>query len=149
MAGARISKQEVVRLVKKYKKSGEKNNTKSVWFSLSEMEEVIKLIRELNDNSGKAGDGVRLYFGRYTEKSSASKKNRNTIVFVPTYNLNGGAIHFDFILDSEVRAISDEIGDPDESLLSEVSVLGDPGEEGYNHGSLCPDQCEGTSVGDA
>lgn len=149
MAGEKISKKEVVRLVKKYKKSGEKNNTKSVWFSLSEMEEVIKLIRELNDaGSGKVGDGVRLYFGRYTEKSTASKKNRNTIVFVPTYNLNGGAIHFDFILDSEVRTISDEIGDPDESSFAEARALGDPG-EGYNHGSLCPDECEGTTVGDA
>jgi hypothetical protein len=148
MPGRRVSKKEVVRLVKKYKKSGERNNTKSVWLSLADVQEVVTLITNLtNSANGKTGDGVRLYFARYPQNASdVSRRDRNTIVFVPTYKLNGDNTHHDFISPDEVQRLSDEIGDPDSST-DELTRNGGDGEEGYNHSELCPSDCGGGNVG--
>ena len=112
------------------------------------MQEVISLINDLTDTSaGKQGDGVRLYFSRYPQNiSDAGKRNRNTIVFVPTYQLDGSSTHHDYISAEEVKTLSDEIGDPDDA--SEEAFL-TTGREGYNHGDLCPSECNGGNVGDA
>ncbi len=150
MPGKKISKKEVVRLVKKFKKSGEKHNTKAVWFSLDEMREVIKLIENLNDPAnGKTGDGVRLYYGRYPDYvSEMSKGNRNTILFVPTYSKDGGSTHHDYISAEEVKKLSEEIGDPDDPKTATDPMGDEGGEEGFNHGSLCPVECTGATVGE-
>lgn len=150
MPGKKVSKKEVVRLVKKFKKSGEKNNTKSVWFSLNDMQEVVQLITNLsNPSSGKTGDGVRLYFGRYPQNASdPARRDRNTIVFVPTYKVNGDNTHHDFISPDEVNRLSAEIGDPDSGTEDALLAM-DGGEEGYNHADLCPSDCGGGNVGGA
>jgi hypothetical protein len=152
MPGRKISKKEVVRLVKKFKKSGEKNNTKAVWFSLANIQEIVALIENLNDPaSGKTGDGVRLYYGRYPDYvSENSKGNRNTVLFVPTYSKDGGSTHHDYISAEEVKKLSEEIGDPDDPKTEVMarSMEGE-GEEGYNHGDLCPSDCDGANVGEA
>jgi hypothetical protein len=152
MPGSKISKKEVVRLVKKFKKSGEKHNTKAVWFSLGDIQEIIKLIENLNDSSsGKTGDGVRLYYGRYPDYlSENSKGNKNTVLFVPTYSKDGGSTHHDYISAEEVKKLSEEIGDPDDPQTEVKDLpLGDDGKEGYNHGDLCPSDCDGATVGGA
>lgn len=153
MPGKKISKKEVVRLVKKYKKSGEKKNSISAWFSLANMQEIVKLIGDLNDSAtGKTGDGVRLYFSRYPNNvSDPEKKDRNTIVCVPTYSLNGGSTHHDYISAEEVKKLSDEIGDPDtDSQVESLRSVEDEEEElGFNHAELCPSHCDGGTVGGA
>lgn len=152
MAGQKISKKEVVRLVKKFKKSGEKHNTKAVWFSLNDMQEIIKLIENLNDPaSGKTGDGVRLYYGRYPDYvSEMAKGNKNTILFVPTFSKDGDNTHHDYISAEEVKKLSEEIGDPDDPQTEVLrTVMDDKEEEGFNHGSLCPTECTGANVGGA
>lgn len=149
MPGGKISKKEVVRLLKKFKKSGEKHNTKAVWFSLDEIREVIKLIENLNDSAkGKTGDGVRLYYGRYPDYASdSSKGNKNTILFVPTYSKDGDGIHHDYISAEEVKKLSEEIGDPDSGNEELNFSMEEGGEEGFNHGSMCPNECNGANVG--
>ena len=152
MPGKKISKKEVVRLVKKFKKSGEKHNTKAVWFSLGNVQEIVKLIENLNDTtSGKTGDGVRLYYGRYPDYvSENSKGNRNTVLFVPTYSKDGGSTHHDYISAEEVKKLSEEIGDPDDPTTEVIALsMDEEGEEGYNHGDLCPSDCDGATVGEA
>lgn len=154
MPGKKISKKEVVRLVKKFKKSGEKDNTKSVWYSLADIQEVVRLIGNLTDPlTGKVGDGVRVYYGRYPQNvADPSKRDRNTVLFVPTYNKDGGSEHHDYISEEEVKKLSKEIGDPDSGTeldLESVALLDGEGEEGYNHGSMCPTECTGANVGDA
>ena len=149
MPGKRISKKEVVRLVKKFKKSGEKGNTSAVWFSLADIQEIVMLIGNLNDpGSGKTGDGVRLYYGRYPDyESENSKGNKNTVLFVPTYSKDGGTVHHDYISAEEVKKLSEEIGDPDDPQTEITNIqLGEEGEEGYNHGDLCPSDCDGATV---
>lgn len=152
MPGRKISKKEVVRLVKKFKKSGEKHNTKAVWFSLGNIQEIVTLIENLNDPaSGKTGDGVRLYYGRYPDYvSEDSKGNKNTVLFVPTYSKDGGATHHDYISAEEVKKLSEEIGDPDDPQTEPMALaMGEGGEEGFNHGDLCPSDCDGATVGGA
>lgn len=153
MSGRKISKKEVVRLVKKYKKSGEKKNSISAWFSLANMQEIVKLIGDLTDSAtGKTGDGVRVYFSRYPNNvSDPEKKDKNTVVFVPTYSLNGGTTHHDYISAEEVKKLSEEIGDPDTENQVEVlrSVEEEEGELGFNHAELCPSHCDGGTVGGA
>ena len=152
MPGRKISKKEVVRLVKKFKKSGEKHNTKAVWFSLGNIHEIVTLIENLNDPaSGKTGDGVRLYYGRYPDYvSEDSKGNKNTVLFVPTYSKDGGATHHDYISAEEVKKLSEEIGDPDDPQTEPMALaMGEGGEEGFNHGDLCPSDCDGATVGGA
>ena len=151
MAGQKISKKEVVRLVKKFKKSGEKHNTKAVWFSLDDVKEITKLIENLNDPAtGKTGDGVRLYYGRYPDYAiEMAKGNKNTILFVPTYSKDGGSTHHDYISAEEVKKLSEEIGDPDNPQEEGGGMDDEGGEEGYNHGNLCPSDCNGANVGDA
>jgi len=152
MPGRKISKKEVVRLVKKFKKSGEKHNTKAVWFSLANIQEIATLIENLNDPaSGKTGDGVRLYYGRYPDYASdGGKGNRNTVLFVPTYSKDGGSTHHDYISAEEVKKLSEEIGDPDDGNTDVMArSMEGGGEEGYNHGDLCPSDCYGANVGEA
>ncbi len=154
MPGRKISKKEVVRLVKKFKKSGEKHNTKAVWFSLANIQEIAKLIEDLNDPaSGKTGDGVRLYYGRYPDYlSEDSKGNKNTVLFVPTYSKDGGSTHHDYISAEEVKKLSEEIGDPDNpkvEVMAMARTMDEEGEEGFNHGDLCPSDCDGATVGGA
>ncbi len=152
MPGSKISKKEVVQLVKKFKKSGEKHNTKAVWFSLADMQEIVKLIGNLNDAaSGKTGDGVRLYYGRYPDYvNEMSKGNKNTVLFVPTYSKDGGSTHHDYISAEEVKKLSEEIGDPDDPQTEVKDLpLDDDEKEGYNHGDLCPSDCDGATVGGA
>lgn len=151
MPGKKITKKEVVRLVKKFKKSGEKHNTKAVWFSLNDINEIAKLIENLNDPAtGKTGDGVRLYYGRYPDNANdGSKGNKNTILFVPTYSKDGGSTHHDYISAEEVKKLSDEIGDPDNGTEAMALSLEGDGEEGYNHGDICPTDCDGATVAGA
>jgi hypothetical protein len=151
MPGGKISKKEVVRLVKKFKKSGEKHNTKAIWFSLNDIREIAKLIENLNDPaSGKTGDGVRLYYGRYPDYAAENAKgNKNTILFVPTYSKDGGSTHHDYISAEEVKKLSEEIGDPDSGNENVALATEEDGKEGYNHGDLCPSDCDGATVGGA
>ena len=136
--GAVLLPKEVVRLVKKYKKDGGHNNTKSIWFSLIDLIKVIGQVTSLdNPDLKKEGDGVRIYLAKTTKKHP--KPERNTIVFVPTYNLNNGSIHYDFLSAEEVGNLSQEIGDPDDGVGFNTA--------GYDHGELCPETCEGTTVG--
>jgi predicted DNA binding protein len=142
-AGTVIEKREIVRLVKKYKKDGGHKNTKSVWFSLKDLTKIIGLVSNLdNTPTNREGDGVRVYFAKYTKNYSTRKKEKNTILFIPTYNINGGAIHYDFMTEEETRELSEDIGDPDTD--TDTKEFND---EGFNHGQLCPDICDGATIG--
>lgn len=141
MPGAPLEKIEIVRLVKKYKKDGGHQNSKSVWFSLSDLMKIMALISSLDDTTNKKfGDGVRVYFAKYPNNfPDVSRQRKNTIVFVPTYNINGGQNHYDFIDQPEVESLSTQIGDPDEHPFKD--------NQGYDHGELCPEVCTGANVG--
>jgi hypothetical protein len=139
--GAIIGKRETVRLVKKFKKSGEKN-TKAVWFSISDLEDIITMIKDLTDpTQNKTGDGVRIYISRYPKNyPDSTKHEKNSLVFVPTFNISASAIHEDYMSQGEVEILTKEIKDPD----SGPYPLHD---DSYNHGELCPTLCNGANVG--
>ncbi len=102
--------------------------TKSVWYSLKQLKEIISLIDERTDLTEP---GIRFYFGTYTETTEfkINEKTvdyiyRNTLLIVPTTQIekDGIKVNLDFNLHPIVN--------PD------------------NHGELCPDSCEGTDQWD-
>ncbi|WP_443937466.1 hypothetical protein [Pedobacter sp. MW01-1-1] len=91
--------------------------TKAVWFSLAQIEGIYNTIKQ------QGGDGVRLYYAQYTKNTIGEMPDayngRNTLIFVPTKASKG-------------------MGDP----IHEDDLDVDP----VNQGSLCPQECSGTSL---
>jgi hypothetical protein len=101
--------------------------TKSVWFSTSELRQLIIIVENLIGEYGK-GNGVSIYFGKYPPDSELSvpthKPNyegRQTLVFVPT--------------------IPAYEGNPDshkDYFDVATADAGRPNDGSYNHGELNP-----------
>lgn len=91
-----------------------KEDSLSVWYSVEELEEFIKKIK----NHG--GDGVRMYFGAYSEDYAAKPEysSRQTIVMVAT------------------RSKESEEGVANKDLyINPGQILA------YNMGGICPPNC--------
>ncbi|MFI5451167.1 hypothetical protein ACHMWN_03330 [Pedobacter sp. UC225_61] len=88
-------------MVSAHKKAerGKPGYTRSVWFSIQQMQGLINRIANEPD-----ADGVRIYFGKYTKavidnvnsnlpqgepKIPSNYVDRNTVIFVSTKNTNG------------------------------------------------------------
>ena len=97
------------------------DKTRAVWFSRDSIIDIQALIDE-ND-----GDGIRIYFGKYTSDVDVAGtpdpayKGKVTLVFIPTLPASDGS-HQD--------------------LFSPTTASpADDGGEGYDHGGLCPPNC--------
>lgn len=103
------------------------NKTKSVWFSTTELREMIKIIESISGETG-TGNGTSIYFGKYPSDSRLSVptgnpnyENRETLVFVPT--------------------VPEIITDPTthkDYFDVEAAVASRPPANSYNHGGLNP-----------
>ena len=80
-----------------------KQNTRSVWFNLDTLDNLVTLLKaeriamQKGDTAKKdsVADGVRIYFGRY--KKDGQRKERNTVIFVSTYWVEKGKFHQDYL----------------------------------------------------
>jgi len=135
-----VTNKEAVRMIKNYKDNlGHINGkTKSVWFSLQTLKDLVAYVDSINTEQ-KKGSGVRVYIGRYENHADYPQKYRNkrTLVLVPTYDLNGTSDnHIDDISVEEVQKIKKDLENG--TYLEDLSP--------YNHGELCPDDCNGTNI---
>lgn len=100
-----------------------KEDSLSVWFSVEEVQELLEKIKEYG------GDGIKFYFGTYSENFPEKPEyaGRQTIVMVGTKQKqteNGGSANKDMYILKEGKT----------SILS------------LNYGSLCPPLCGGFSA---
>ncbi|HEY2722236.1 MAG TPA: hypothetical protein VGI82_10950 [Chitinophagaceae bacterium] len=122
----RISNTDACTLIQQYRDSGGWANgqTKSIWFSAANLEELQQLISESN------GDGVHVYLAKYPSAemagAPAKSKNRLTVVFVPTAN-GQDIFNVEAVAEAHtaMKAMTDGTG-------------GTGGDSGYNHGTLEP-----------
>ncbi|NNC50377.1 MAG: hypothetical protein HKO01_07575 [Flaviramulus sp.] len=63
---------------------GSKKVTRSVWWSLKDVNEYLVYAKAKSDSLGYNMTGIRVYLGNYGKNIDASKKNRNTMFIVPT-----------------------------------------------------------------
>lgn len=63
---------------------GSKKKTRSVWWSLDEVNEYLTYAKAKSDSLGYTMTGVRVYLGNYGNVKNPTKKNRNTMFIVPT-----------------------------------------------------------------
>jgi hypothetical protein len=127
-SGSRITEGVAQQLIETYKtKEGwSDTTTRAVWFSVASFTDIIALVNENN------GDGARIYFGQYPTDvdipgtPEPSYKGMVTLVFIPTLAASDGS-HQDLF-----PAI------PPVSVAVAAIADGGNGDEGYNHGELCP-----------
>lgn len=98
------------------------DKTRAVWFSPADLAGIQDLI------SAAGGDGVRIYLGKYPSDTDIpgtpdpAYKGRVTLVFIPTLATPDG-LHQDLF-----PALPPTGG-------------GNDGNQGYDHGELCPPNC--------
>mgnify|MGYP000123370623 CR=1 FL=1 len=63
---------------------GSRKKTRSVWWSLNEVNEYLAYAQAKSDSLGYTMTGVRVYLGNYGTSKKGTKKNRNTMFIVPT-----------------------------------------------------------------
>jgi hypothetical protein len=63
---------------------GSRKVTRSVWWSLDEINEYLVYANAKSDTLGYNMTGVRIYLGNYGKVKDPEKKNRNTMFIVPT-----------------------------------------------------------------
>lgn len=63
---------------------GSRKKTRSVWWSLDDVNEYLTYAKAKSDTLGYTMTGVRVYLGNYGNVKNPIKKNRNTMFIVPT-----------------------------------------------------------------
>lgn len=63
---------------------GSKKATRSVWWSIKDVNEYLVYAKAKSDSLGYNMTGIRVYLGNYGKNADTSKKNRNTMFIVPT-----------------------------------------------------------------
>ena len=61
-----------------------KDDYRSAWWSLQDVEDYIAYIKQETQNDGEIFTGLRVYFGVYGEHISSSNKDLSTMFIVPT-----------------------------------------------------------------
>lgn len=108
--------------------------TKSVWFSLDNLEKIIQKIREEQADAGHEDKryGVRFYFGQYGDKVSHT-------------TING--MDVDYSKRNTILMVSTEQGEADNKKpLFNRNYYGVCVIPIENKGELCPDQCLGDDL---
>ncbi len=124
-----ISREDAAAMVQAYDPRG---NTKCVWFSIEVLSAMMEKLR--SPASVSAGvDGLRIYYAQYTAGTVPFNRQedigRNTLILVST--IADGDSHQDYFPTVETRQ-GDEPGDDGGILI--------------NHGELCPEKCNGSSL---
>lgn len=101
----------------------QRDDTRSVWYDIGYLEELIRELHYLN------ADGLRIYFGAYPDSSTAHA-GQTCLIFVPTF-FNEQRQHEDIILESEPG-------------FDNRPVANSP--MPFNYGSPCPMACLGDQV---
>ncbi|MBD1362389.1 hypothetical protein IDJ77_01085 [Mucilaginibacter sp. ZT4R22] len=124
------------------------NYTKSVWFSLEQMDQLVTLLKS-EKLMGAETDGVRIYFARYVDglvpPPPAEYKDRNTVIFVSTKAVGRAqtadnqetTFHEDYFTGLSFPAPNEAGGDG--SIKMKTS-----GAE--NRGELCQPRCQGVTL---
>lgn len=135
--GSPIPDKELIKMVIRFKNNHPDTygRTKGIWFSLADLRNIHDLILS-SVPVGKEPYGVRVYFGRYHSADISERRNRPTVVLVPTYeerNAQGNLYHEDAVDDRDIAEAKYEVshGDPFNEKMF----------DGYNHGQLCPPNC--------
>ena len=146
-----IPNHEAIELIDEYKRrvgTNTKTKSRSVWFSLQELEEIVEEIKRINQrDKTKFGNGVRVYFAKYKGSEYENvdtphgKKNYNgkrTVVIIPTYTIGlSGTIFYDDISREDLLISLIE----QKKNAKQINFM-----TAYNHGELCPPEtgCEGS-----
>jgi hypothetical protein len=125
--GSRVTQGIAQQLIGTYKteEGWTETSTRAVWFSTANFSDIIALV---NENSG---DGARIYFGKYPADvdivgtPDPSYKGMITLVFIPTLAAEGGG-HEDLFPATPPESMAAALADDDD------------GDQGFNHGDLCP-----------
>lgn len=73
------------RIVKKESGNPKKEDAISSWFSLEELENYITYVKEEGTKKGLTVNGLRIYFGAYSNNvKKQDKKDLSTVFFAPT-----------------------------------------------------------------
>lgn len=122
-AGKRVNTEHVDSAIRNYKQERWIHNSKrlgkedslSVWYSVEELQEFMEQIKE------HGGDGVRMYFGAYSENYTEQPlyAGRQTVVLVATKETAFGEVNKDLYINT----------DKGTSILA------------YNAGKICPPFC--------
>ena len=73
------------RIVKKESGNPKKEDAISSWFSLEELENYIAYVKEEGTKKGITVNGLRVYFGAYSNTAKKQdKKDLSTVFFAPT-----------------------------------------------------------------
>ncbi|MFK5957501.1 MAG: hypothetical protein QM495_01385 [Lutibacter sp.] len=73
------------RIVKKESGNPKKEDAISSWFSLEELENYIAYVKEEGTKKGITVNGLRVYFGAYSNNvKKQDKKDLSTVFFAPT-----------------------------------------------------------------
>ncbi|RZL45829.1 MAG: hypothetical protein EOP00_16690 [Pedobacter sp.] len=123
-------------MAKEFKRQLSSNDdTRSVWFSIAQISEMVENLKK------ESADGLRVYFGRYTEDTirklneipnadaiPAAYSNRNTVIFVSTHK-KGGKDRVDYFDEKDYHSMIPENRgilcpphtgcDPDSEMLKE------------------------------
>ncbi|MBN9379361.1 MAG: hypothetical protein J0H74_01265 [Chitinophagaceae bacterium] len=124
--GSRITAAVAQQLIGTYKneEGWPPDKTRAVWFSLDAIADIQALI------SASAGDGIRIYFGKYPSDvdipgtPDPAYKGKVTLIMIPTVTGSDGS--------------HNDIFPP---VAPGTMVALDDGGTGYDHGSLCPPNC--------
>jgi len=134
--GSRISAATAQQLIGTYKaeEGWPPDKTRAVWFSLASIGDIQALISE------NGGDGVEIYFGKYPSDvdipgtPDPAYKGKVTLVFIPTLATPDGG-HQDLFPPTA----------PNSSAAARTNAQSfapaDGGDQGFNHGGLCPPNC--------
>ena len=105
------------------------DKTRAVWFSAADFTDIIA---QINENGG---DGSRIYFGKYPSDTDIpgtpdpTYKGRVTLVFIPTVAQSDGT-HQDLFPPI-----------PPPSFVAAAAASSGGPVTGFNHGELCPPNC--------
>ena len=127
-----ISQDDASKMVYAYNNTDSPKNTKSVWFSLEQMDQLVTLLKA-EKLVGLDTDGVRIYSGTYTDETIGAQPKaylgRDTVIFVSTKAFR----------DTDTGEV---LYHEDYFEHLELPKYGNP----ENNGELCPSHCDGTTL---
>lgn len=83
-------------------------DTREFWYSVKELEEYLKYVKEKSAEQGVKNPGIRIYFGAYPK--SQQKKSFSTVFLAPTKEEEVGATEGGDLNNYEIDPLNDSAG---------------------------------------
>lgn len=78
-----------------------KEDANAIWYSLEELENYIEYIKSTGAENGYIVDGIRFYFGVYSEDEGKDKAGYTTLFLSPTGKSEGSATEKNSLIDQQ------------------------------------------------